>query len=565
MQQVHDIEDLAQCFREGKNDHFFTDEEVSLARKRLVEWYLSARRALPWRGDPFGMVQARSGASSALDKSTKEDDETLPPSMESESFVTPPQTPYGTWCSEIMLQQTRVETVIPYWYRWMQKYPNISALAAASPEDVNSSWAGLGYYRRARQLHLGAQQLVAEAKANGKEPHLPDTVVELLKVPGIGAYTAGAISSIAFNKPEPLVDGNVIRVFSRLRMLTSEVGSKDMEKRTWEMARRLVDPQAPSSFNQGLMELGASLCKPQTPSCEQCPLSSLCRARTLTHLNRQAGVHYQDDGVSGLCSDGLPKDLSYFPVRAPKKKPREVVLFVSVFVRECEDGVTRYLFIKRPPTGLLAGQWELPTVLLWEESSVKSGKGSNKAEKKNDGASEMMPLYDSQDDLVLDEAKHTMAVQSFLERVSGCRFEKSANHKEGIPQFWISALQVKDEALMEPIEPIVHVFSHQRHTMHITVMQVDCVESVKDPKKEAFVYARESRWMSSEEITNAGITSGCKKVLSTVQKSLGKSVDKNSRIGNKRAKPIKETTANPKKLKLNAPKMMSISSFFLKK
>eukprot|EP00605_Chrysophyceae_sp_TOSAG23-4_P003038 GSChrysophyteH1.ASY1.ANO1.3343.1 assembled CDS len=453
MQQVHDIEDLAQCFREGKNDHFFTDEEVSLARKRLVEWYLSARRALPWRGDPFGM-----------------------------SFVTPPQTPYGTWCSEIMLQQTRVETVIPYWYRWMQKYPNISALAAASPEDVNSSWAGLGYYRRARQLHLGAQQLVAEAKANGKEPHLPDTVVELLKVPGIGAYTAGAISSIAFNKPEPLVDGNVIRVFSRLRMLTSEVGSKDMEKRTWEMARRLVDPQAPSSFNQGLMELGASLCKPQTPSCEQCPLSSLCRARTLTHLNH-----------------GLPKDLSYFPVRAPKKKPREVVLFVSVFVRECEDGVTRYLFIKRPPTGLLAGQWELPTVLLWEESS----------------------------------AKHTMAV--------------------------------KDEALMEPIEPIVHVFSHQRHTMHITVMQVDCVESVKDPKKEAFVYARESRWMSSEEITNAGITSGCKKVLSTVQKSLGKSVDKNSRIGNKRAKPIKETTANPKKLKLNAPKMMSISSFFLKK
>ena len=128
MQQVDDIEDLASCFREGMNDHLFTDEEVLLARKRVIDWYLSERRALPWRGDPFEMVQARSGASYALDKSTKEDDET-PTSIESESFVTPPQTPYGTWCSEIMLQQTRVETVIPYWYRWMQKYP-VRALAS---------------------------------------------------------------------------------------------------------------------------------------------------------------------------------------------------------------------------------------------------------------------------------------------------------------------------------------------------------------------------------------------------------------------------------------------------
>ena len=307
-----DIEDLASRFQQNVNHHSFTDEEVDATRKQLVKWYDAERRALPWRGDSFELVSARSGVMNSESSSHDQNEDILEQDQEcgekqttlnaasepiidaSAVFTTPNRSAYGTWVSEIMLQQTRVETVIPYWYRWMEKYPTIGALAAATPEEVNTSWAGLGYYRRARQLHAGAQQLAAQAAAAGKEPELPSTVAELRQVPGIGAYTAGAIASIAFNKTEGLVDGNVIRVFSRLRMLRCEMGTKDMETRTWAMASRLVDPEHPGSFNQGLMELGATLCKPLKPKCDSCPLASLCQAKALLSVDRAVSTEEVD-------------------------------------------------------------------------------------------------------------------------------------------------------------------------------------------------------------------------------------------------------------------------------
>ena len=164
--------------RELGVDISISDSTIASVQEQLLAWYHENRRMLPWRGDAL-------------------DDGTMPP----------PPSAYGTWVSEIMLQQTRVETVIPYWIKWMAKYPDVRSLAASTEDEVNALWAGLGYYRRAQSLLKGARKVV-----EAFDGVMPGTVDELKTVPGIGPYTAGAISSIAFSRVEPLVDGNVIRV-----------------------------------------------------------------------------------------------------------------------------------------------------------------------------------------------------------------------------------------------------------------------------------------------------------------------------------------------------------------
>ena len=179
-----DIEEVANRFRKFDGSALVPSVDVVTVaglRTKLLSWYRENRRMLPWRGDIVDGITA------------------------------PTVSAYGIWVSEIMLQQTRVETVIPYWRRWMERFPTIEVLARATPDEVNALWAGLGYYRRAQQLLKGAQSVVGTF--DGK---IPDTAEELKRIPGIGPYTAGAISSIAFGKAEPLVDGNVIRVLSRL-------------------------------------------------------------------------------------------------------------------------------------------------------------------------------------------------------------------------------------------------------------------------------------------------------------------------------------------------------------
>jgi A/G-specific adenine glycosylase len=184
--------------------------------------------------------------------------------------------PYGTWVSEVMLQQTRVETVVSYWTRWMARFPTVAALAAASPDTVNALWTGLGYYRRARFLHDGAKQVLSEFGGN-----LPGVVSELEKIKGIGKYTAGAIASIAFKQRVPVVDGNVIRVMFRLRALLADPKHAAALKHLWGVTATLVDPDEPGAFNQALMELGATICTPKSPRCADCPVAELCLARTL--------------------------------------------------------------------------------------------------------------------------------------------------------------------------------------------------------------------------------------------------------------------------------------------
>ena len=181
--------------------------------------------------------------------------------------------PYRTWVSETMLQQTRVETVMGYYARFLERFPTVADLAAAPEDDVLKMWEGLGYYSRARNLHKGAKQVMTEYGGV-----IPADVEQLRKISGIGPYTAGAIASIAFDQPVPAVDGNVIRIVSRLRGIRENVGIPSVRRALEGEAASLVPQLRPGDFNQALMDLGSAICTPGTPSCEKCPLRDECDA-----------------------------------------------------------------------------------------------------------------------------------------------------------------------------------------------------------------------------------------------------------------------------------------------
>ncbi len=233
--------------------------------------------------------------------------------------------PYAVWVSEIMLQQTRVETVIPYFEKWMARFPTVTALAEASEQEVLNQWEGLGYYSRARNLHKAAR-IVAE-KFHGELPHDLDA---LRSLPGVGRYTVGAIASIAFGMDEPTLDGNLRRVFARLFDVTEPADSPAGEKILWGLAAEHLPKGQAGDYNQALMDLGATLCLPKNPRCLLCPLTELCAAR-------EAGTQ------------------ELRPVLKPKKETPHVVHAAAVIVR---DG--KVLLAQRPSEGLLGGMWEFP-------------------------------------------------------------------------------------------------------------------------------------------------------------------------------------------------------------
>jgi A/G-specific adenine glycosylase len=240
--------------------------------------------------------------------------------------------PYAIWVSEIMLQQTRVATVIPYWERWMAKFPTVSALAEAPLDDVLAAWAGLGYYSRARNLHAGAREV--DARFGGA---LPSRAAELREVPGIGPYTAGAIASIAFGERAPLVDGNVARLLARLFGIEAEIKSTAGQRALWSEAgalmRALPQGVAPGDLNEGLMELGATICAAAQPRCLGCPLATACVA------------------ARGGRQDELP-------VVAARKKASDLPLIARTVVWVEDDGAI--VLVRRTPDGLFGGLWELP-------------------------------------------------------------------------------------------------------------------------------------------------------------------------------------------------------------
>jgi A/G-specific adenine glycosylase len=200
----------------------------------LLGWYAERRRNLPWR-------------------STRD--------------------PYCIWVSEVMLQQTRVQSVVAYYERWLRRFPSVQTLAAADGEDVLRAWEGLGYYSRARNLQRAAQRIMAEHGGR-----LPESMEQLRALPGIGPYSAGAIASIAFHADEPVVDGNVIRVLTRLFGLSGNPRRGPLAGQLWKLARSLIPKGKAGDFNQALMELGATVCSPRSPRCAECPVAPQCRA-----------------------------------------------------------------------------------------------------------------------------------------------------------------------------------------------------------------------------------------------------------------------------------------------
>ena len=234
--------------------------------------------------------------------------------------------PYYIWLSEIMLQQTRVETVIPYYHRFVCAFPTIESLAAAPLEDVLKLWEGLGYYRRAQNLHRAAQIVVDEYDGS-----LPAEVESLLKLPGIGRYTAGAIASIAFGIAAPALDGNVVRLFARLLDMEDDISLPATAKKLWAIADHWLPAHAPGEYNQALMELGQQICRPRKPHCSRCPIQAHCRAWVAGTQNAR-------------------------PVR-PKRTPTPHYDVSAGLIR---DEGERLLIARRPLDGLLGGMWEFP-------------------------------------------------------------------------------------------------------------------------------------------------------------------------------------------------------------
>jgi A/G-specific adenine glycosylase len=230
--------------------------------------------------------------------------------------------PYRIWVSEIMLQQTRAQAVIPYYLRFLERFPTAAALARAREEDVLACWSGLGYYSRARNLHKAAK-LVGDA--------FPSDYAAIRQLPGVGDYTAAAVASIAFGLPYAVVDGNVLRVIARLTNDAADIGAPATRARFQQIARQWLDPRHPGAFNQALMELGATVCLPRAPHCPICPLAVVCEAR-------------RQDRVSQL------------PVKLRKIAPEKIAATLVIVERR-----GRILFWQRPASsGRMPGFWELP-------------------------------------------------------------------------------------------------------------------------------------------------------------------------------------------------------------
>ncbi|WP_413538310.1 A/G-specific adenine glycosylase [Enterococcus malodoratus] len=271
----------------SKGWEHWSEQEVNAFQTDFLTWYQQEKRNLPWRYN---------------------------------------QDPYRIWISEIMLQQTRVDTVIDYFYRFMEEFPTIQDLADAPEDKLLKVWEGLGYYSRARNLQAGAKQIVTEF--GGK---FPTTVEEIRSLKGIGPYTAGAISSIAFEIPEPAIDGNVMRVVSRLFCIEADIAKASSRNEFDEAMRKIISQDQPGDFNQAMMDLGSSICTPTNPQCEICPIQKYCQAY---RENRQTA----------------------FPIKSKKQKPKDVYYIAGII----ENKQQEILLQQRAESGLLAKMWLFP-------------------------------------------------------------------------------------------------------------------------------------------------------------------------------------------------------------
>ncbi|KAJ0032367.1 hypothetical protein NQD34_002448, partial [Periophthalmus magnuspinnatus] len=408
--------------------HSFPDAaEVVLLRSHLLNWYDKEQRTLPWRTLLFSV-----------------------------------------WVSEIMLQQTQVVTVIDYYNKWIKRWPTVQDLAAATQEEVNQMWAGLGYYSRGKRLYEGAQKVVC--KLNGQ---MPQTVESLIKqLPGVGRYTAAAIGSIALGQVTGAVDGNVIRVLCRLRAIGADSTSPAVTEALWNIVNLLVDPSRPGDFNQAMMELGARVCTPKAPLCNQCPIQSHCRSYQKVNYTQEQNTtklvgktrkrspsvpdieECVDSGACLLCpSEPWENELGVmnFPRKPAKKPPRVERTLTCLVIRRGGDGQDEYLLTQRPNKGLLAGLWQFPSLLEVESSDV--------------------------------EQKRALLC-SEIGRILGTVFPE--NHIQFVGE-------------------VVHIFSHIHQTYVVHSVRLNDL-SYEDLRENA-------QWLSRSALLEAAVSTGVKKIL----------------------------------------------------
>lgn len=279
----------------------YSEEQKVYFSKNLLDWYQTHKRDLPWRRS---------------------------------------KNPYYIWISEVMLQQTRVDTVIPYFHRFVDQFPTVEALATAPEENVLKAWEGLGYYSRARNLQTAVREV--HERYGGI---VPQTKEEISSLKGVGPYTSGAVLSIAYNKPEPAVDGNVMRVLSRYFLIEEDIMKPATRTKMEKLARELILEGTASDFNQALMELGAMVCTPRSPHCLTCPVMAHCSAR-------EAGME------------------EALPIKKKAKPPRPELRAVAL-IEGTGENEGKWLIRQRPQEGLLARMWELPHV-AWKSEGWHS-------------------------------------------------------------------------------------------------------------------------------------------------------------------------------------------------
>ncbi|XP_030583481.1 adenine DNA glycosylase isoform X2 [Archocentrus centrarchus] len=473
--------------------HTFPDPaDVVQFRSQLLNWYNKEKRELQWR--------------------------TLAVTESDINIRT-----YAVWVSEIMLQQTQVATVKDYYNRWMKRWPTVQDLAAATLEEVNQLWAGLGYYSRGRRLHEGAQKVASELKGQ-----MPQTVDTLLKqLPGVGRYTAAAIGSIAQGLVTGAVDGNVTRVLCRLRAIGADSTSPAVTEALWNLANMLVDPERPGDFNQAMMELGARVCTPKGPLCSQCPVQSHCHSYRKVHVRQEQNSKkllgklgrktselpdIEDCMNSGTCplcpSEPWDDELGVqnFPRKPPKKPPRVERTLTCVVTRPGDKDEENFLLIQRPNKGLLAGLWEFPSLLLEEENSEKNQKRA-----------------------LCDE----------ISRILGVHLT---------------------ESLLQYVGEVVHIFSH--------IHQTYVVYSVCLKESDTHTHTENTQWLTRSALQEAAVSTGLKKIVKLYD-SVDSLKEKNTKDGRRQKDSGIMENKKPqisKKHKLGAAnssgRQLSLNSFF---
>mmetsp|Transcript_28570 Transcript_28570/g.42249 ORF Transcript_28570/g.42249 Transcript_28570/m.42249 type:complete len:743 (+) Transcript_28570:131-2359(+) len=577
--------------------HDFSDEEARDIVQALTTWYRANRRKLPWRGDNPPYDGSTAGTNLPDDKKKKrvkkedekqttmntffttskknikqEDENPHPtpssPTLETSNNVkvkvkmeecTPPTTTttttnavtaYGVWVSEIMCQQTRVEAVIPFYIKWMKRFPIVQDLACASEDDVNAHWAGLGFYRRARLLHRGAKRVVEDY-----DGVLPGTVDELLNIEGIGRYTASAVASIAFNQSVPVVDGNVCRVLSRLTAIANHIKAPVLKDDLgWRLASQLIkasssmEDSTPGEINQALMEIGATYCAPSGSGVDerdplqafyrstqigreiQCLLHNQNKALTLEemlkdtppsalgrcklcHENGVGPVFYQiqneiiaiDNNTNDVAMAAAMIAHAAFPTTPPKKQKREEVLAIAALSLKTRNSINKskedekWLMIKRPKEGLLANQFEFPSICIWVGGGPKKNKKENIVEVPN-----------------ISPAKRKSALDTLLNDI----MPGSDGADNGAMQGLIKKCHRKNITNGSKL-PMEHIFSHVRHTMwieHGECNATDFLMTCDMPLSWTTKDGREVRWMSEADMKSVGVTSAIKKILVNVKK-----------------------------------------------